>query len=32
VLIILMIGAVLVIRALVGRRRIAPVPLPVEPG
>jgi iron(III) transport system permease protein len=32
VLIVLMIGAVLVIRALVGRRRIAPIPLPVEPG
>jgi iron(III) transport system permease protein len=32
VLIVLMIGAVLVIRALVGRRRIAQIPLPVEPG
>jgi iron(III) transport system permease protein len=32
VLIVLMIGAVLVIRTLVGRRRIAPIALPVEPG
>ena len=32
VLIVLMIGAVLVIRALVGGRRLAPMQLPAEPG
>jgi hypothetical protein len=32
VLIVLMVGAVLVIRAMVGRRRIAPGPLPVDTG